>query len=300
MKDQAVLIVLNPMAGRRRARKATVMAAYLRRAGRRCSIVRTNYAGEAIDLTREAVSSGAFSGVVAAGGDGTVAEVAEGFAAAFREGASVSTVFAVLPLGTANVFAKELRLPFSPRRNAQLLLSGKSRQIWPGVLSFGQKRRVFVQMTGIGFDAQCVHDVSRALKKKIGALAYIVAAARAWQQFRFNAVSVICDGVAYDATSVIVSKGRFYGGRFQLASDLSLTEKRFSVLLLQGGRFALVKTSIGLLLGRPTLGGGAIEVAAQKIEIRREGLAIQSDGDARDHTPCRLSLADHPFHVACD
>ena len=69
--------------------------------------------------------------VVAAGGDGTIAEVANGL---MGSGARLG----VIPLGTANVLAHELALPFAPRAVAAALAFGRTRLLWPG---HGERRR---------------------------------------------------------------------------------------------------------------------------------------------------------------
>ena len=65
--------------------------------------------------------------VVAAGGDGTIAEVANGL---MGSGARLG----VIPLGTANVLAHELALPFAPRAVAAALAFGRTRPLWPGMV----------------------------------------------------------------------------------------------------------------------------------------------------------------------
>src|SRR5487761_2782783 len=68
--------------------------------------------------------------VVAAGGDGTIAEVASGL---LGTGAALG----VIPLGTANVLAHEYALPFAPRAVAAALAFGRTRPLWPGLAEGG-------------------------------------------------------------------------------------------------------------------------------------------------------------------
>ena len=149
-----MLIVFNPTAGRRRAhllwRVLDVMAAN----GVRLELAETRHAGHATELAREAAARGAGL-VVAAGGDGTIAEVANGLnGSGCRLG--------VIPLGTANVLAHELGLPFKPRAVAAALAFGRTREVWPGIATGAAGSRLFVQMLGAGFDAQVVHRAAAA------------------------------------------------------------------------------------------------------------------------------------------
>src|SRR3954469_11746941 len=102
-----MIIIFNPAAGRRRAHLLWRGLDVLGANGVRLDLAETHRAGPAEALAREAVLHGEPM-VVAAGGDGTIAEVANGLIGS-------GTRLGVIPLGTANVLAHELGLPFAPR-----------------------------------------------------------------------------------------------------------------------------------------------------------------------------------------
>ena len=114
----AMIIVFNPVAGRRRANLLWRVLDVLVANGVRLDIAETHRAGHAEALAREAVQRGEPM-VVAAGGDGTIAEVANGL---MGSGARLG----VIPLGTANVLAHELGLPFAPKAVAAALAFGRT------------------------------------------------------------------------------------------------------------------------------------------------------------------------------
>jgi diacylglycerol kinase (ATP) len=161
-----MVIVFNPVAGRRRAHLLWRVLDVLVANGVRLELAETCRAGHAELLTREAVGRGEPM-VVAAGGDGTIAEVANGL---IGSGARLG----VIPLGTANVLAHELGLPFSPKAVAAALAFGRTTTLWPGVASSAQGSRLFVQMLGVGFDAHVVHRVSFPMKRLLGKGAYVL------------------------------------------------------------------------------------------------------------------------------
>ena len=104
--DSQMLVVFNPTAGRRRAALLWRVLDVLVANGVRVDLLETRHAGHAEQLAREAARRQEPL-VVAAGGDGTIAEVANGLM-----GSEIK--LGVIPLGTANVLAHELNLPFAP------------------------------------------------------------------------------------------------------------------------------------------------------------------------------------------
>ncbi len=144
-----MIIIHNPAAGQRRVNRLWRVLDILTASGVQVDLVQTRYAGHATVLAREAAAGGRRM-VVAAGGDGTIAEVTAGL-----NGSGVP--LGVIPLGSANVLAQELSLPFAPACVARALAFGRTRPLWPGIATSGSTERVFVQMLGVGLDAQVVH-----------------------------------------------------------------------------------------------------------------------------------------------
>src|ERR1700723_4520043 len=136
-----MVIIFNPVAGRRRAHLLWRVLDVLVANGVRLELAETCRAGHAKLLTLEAVKRGEPM-VVAAGGDGTIAEVANGLI-------GTSACLGVIPLGTANVLAHELGLPFSPKAVAAALAFGRTCQLWPGLAHGADGSRMFVQMLGV-------------------------------------------------------------------------------------------------------------------------------------------------------
>src|ERR1700722_6261323 len=108
-----MIVVFNPVAGMRRASLMWRVLDVLVANGVRIELSETHRPGHAEALAREAAVRG-FSMVVAAGGDGTIAEVANGLMGSTAR-------LGVIPLGTANVLAHELGLPFAPKSVAAAL-----------------------------------------------------------------------------------------------------------------------------------------------------------------------------------
>ena len=131
----------------------------------------TRHSGEAQSLAARAIEDG-YKVIVAAGGDGTINEVVNGIGTS-------GVPLGVLPLGTVNVFAHELRIPRTLEAAWAVILGGNTRTIDLAQSRANHATRYFVQLAGVGFDAHAVRAASWELKKRIGPLSYVWAGIKA-------------------------------------------------------------------------------------------------------------------------
>ncbi len=286
-----MVIVFNPVAGRRRATLLWRVLDILVANGVRLDLAETHRAGHAEALARDAAQRGERM-VVAAGGDGTIAEVANGLMGS-------PTRLGVIPLGTANVLAHELGLPFAPKAVAAALAFGRTCTLWPGQANGRSGTRLFVQMLGVGFDAQVVHNVPFPLKKLLGKGAYVLQSMRELTRYSFPTIRMRIDAFETEAASVIISKGRLYGGSFRLTTDAVPAEPGFSVVLFdRSGPGAAILYGAALpmnLLGRAP---GVRHLRAQRIDfLQNEAVPAQTDGDMAGCAPLWVGNAPGPIHV---
>ena len=286
-----MLIVFNPAAGARRRRKLLAALDLLRGLGLRPEVADTARRGHAVELARDAAHEGVRI-VVAAGGDGTIAEVAAGLSGS-------DSALGVLPLGTANVLALELGLPRAPARAAAVLAMGRTALLHPGLAQYGDGRELlFVQMLGAGFDAAVVHALRPGLKRMIGKGAYVVQTIREMPRYPFGAIRVELDGRVEDAASAIVTKGRLYAGRFLLAPGADPHEEGFHVALFRdAGVMAAMRYGAALPLGLlPRLRGVEI-LRAGGVRLTGEAIPVQADGDAAGRLPVTITAAPRPMRI---
>jgi diacylglycerol kinase (ATP) len=292
-QSKRVLVVFNPKAGRHRLGKLQRTIAAMRLTGAVVELQATAARGDAERLAREAC--GGMNGFAAldllaiAGGDGTINEAVNGIMSARGESDPSPLPLCIVPLGTANVLAREIGQRFSPAVAARTALRGERRQIYLGQAN----GRCFTIMAGAGFDAHVVANVSPALKQRIGKLAYVWEALRQLFLFPYGRYRVTVDGVIYDAASVVVAKGRLYAGPYVAAPEASLASPEFQVCLFQrGGRWNAIRYALALALGLlPRLKDYRI-VSGR--EVRIEGPAgdpVQGDGDIIAHLPVEIRLA---------
>jgi len=287
--SRSMVIVFNPVAGKRQVQRLWRVLDVLLQNGIKIDLAETGHRGHAMLLAREAAERGAGL-VVAAGGDGTIAEVANGLS-------RTRVRLGVIPLGTANVLAHELGLPFAPRAVAQGLAFGRTRSVWPGVASGPAGERLFVQMLGVGFDAAVVHHLPVALKRVLGRGAYVMQCLREVPRYGFPRLRVRLDGNSCEASSVIVSKGRYYAGRYLLAPEARPDEPGFSVALFRGpGRLSALVGGALLPFDLLPRAPGLSLIRAGRIEIE-DRVPAQADGDAAGHAPLSISDAAAPIAI---
>ena len=286
-----MVIVFNPTAGYRRAALLWRVLDVLTANGVRLDLAETRCRGHAERLAREAVRAGAPM-VVAAGGDGTIAEVANGL---MGTGAQLG----VIPLGTANVLARELGLPFAPRAVAAALAFGRTRLLWPGLVRNGESSRLFVQMLGVGFDAHVVHHLPLPLKRTLGRGAYVVQTLRELVRYDYAPISVRIDEQEMQAASVVVSKGRLYAGPYLLAPDAIPSQPGFSVSLFDhAGPGAALLYGAALPVNRLGRLSSIRHLRARQIEfVGNAKMPAQADGDAAGFAPLTISDAPAPIPV---
>ena len=245
-------------------------------------------------LAREAVQGGAPM-VVAAGGDGTIAEVANGL---MGSGARLG----VIPLGTANVLAHELALPFAPRAVAAALAFGRTRTLWPGVAR------------GADGVAAVRADAGRRVRRAGGARAAAAAEAGARPRRlcgadrcgRLGATDSrrsVCGstGMETEAASVIVSKGRLYGGQIPAGAGAAAGANPASRWCCSSaaGRSRRCATARRCRLERLGRAAGVRHVRARRDRGDRQHAKVpaQTDGDAAAARRCRWPMRPCRFPV---
>lgn len=287
MSPRRILLIFNPTAGGSRRARFERTVAVLRTMPCTLTLAETKYAGHAEEIARDA-SPAAFDIVAACGGDGTVNEVINGLG-------NKDVALGVIPLGTANVLAREIGLAIDPDRIARALVNGPIRTVHTGRAN----GRRFIMMAGIGFDAMVVSRVSLRLKKLIGPLAYVWESMRQVAGYGFQRHNVTIDGVVYQPVSMVACNGRHYGGPYIAAPEASLNEAQFHIVLMNGrGWLSIVRYGLGLMMGRITAWRDVELVAGREVIVHGDdGSPVQADGDIVATLPLRIALDPTPVRL---
>lgn len=280
-----ILVIHNPVAGARRARRLRAMVeALTQRFDSEVSVIATTGRGDAEAIAR-AQAPGACDALVVAGGDGTINEAINGLAA---RGEPTGVPLGIVPLGTANVLAHELGLPPDPEGTAETLALGAVRPVHLGVAN----GRCFAMMAGAGLDARVVEGVSTRLKRLIGKGAYVVGTlARLAEPGRRYRVTI--GDQSWGVASVIAANGHFYGGRFVCAPDAALADPRLHVCLFpKAGRWNAARYLWGVTTGRLHRFPDYRIVPAERLTITGpEGEPVQGDGDVIARLPVEIAVS---------
>lgn len=283
-----VALVVNPRSGDNTGLAAAdAAAAAFRACGLDAMTLPTERRGHASELARQAADAGCDT-VFAVGGDGTVNEVVRGLTEL------PETVVGVIPIGTANVLARETGMPRGdPAAAARAAVHGEVREIDWGLAD----GRLFVVNCGVGFDARVVRRLSVLRRRRAGRLSKLSYAlpglAELWR-WRPPSLRITVDGVTLSeaAGGVIVCNARNYGGVLVVTPDASIDDGRLDICIRSGGgRFSLIADFCRAILRLPARAHGSV-VQGRRIEIvsaMREPLQI--DGDPAGFTPVAITLA---------
>jgi diacylglycerol kinase (ATP) len=269
-------IILNPRA---HSELADALVEELHRLAPQAEIRLTTKAGDARRLASEAASEG-FRNVVAAGGDGTVNEVVNGLA-----GSSVN--LGVLPVGTMNVFAKEHGLPSGLVAAWAIVKEGRVREVDLAAADGAY----FIQLAGIGLDAQIVKETTWESKKTLGPVSYLLSAAAIAARTP-PTILVEAAGEVHEGSFVLVGNGRYYGSKIVLFPEARPDDGLLDVLIFKNlGYLDIARYLGGVLLGKHTALSDVayFQVPAMRIHST-EDVPVEVDGELSGVLPVNVRV----------
>ena len=230
--------------------------------------------------------------VIAAGGDGTVNEVINGL--------SSGATLGILPLGTANVLARELGLPLKPEEACNRILTGERSRIDLGVATDreGVERR-FACMAGIGFDASVVRTVTPRLKRYLRVLAFPLMAFKVLAEQDVPMVHIHHGDTIYVTQFAIVANGHYYGGDFKVADAGLLTNGEFETILVERVSVLLRPDILGRIIARQPLNNTMRSFSAQELHAKSPGsdVPVQIDGEVWGRLPMAFRIEPDALKV---
>jgi len=298
MMSAEKIVILNPQA---RQGKALALCRLLEKHHPEIEVFLTDAPRDAVLKTKLAVSRGA-KVVIAAGGDGTINEVAHGLS-------GEKALLGVLPFGTINVFAREMGIPLDFEKAWQVIEKGIVRpvdlvevhcsqtpQAFPGELL---KKYIFVQMAGVGMDAEIIRSVSASQKKKWGPLIYVFQFFKTASKYHPDISVKVDESPLFSCSSALIGNGRFYAGPFSIFKDALPDDGHLDLrLFFKSGLgpvlhyvFSMARGCLEQNQGIKCLTGKHIDITSLK------SVPVEIDGEWVGFTPVSFHLIPHALQV---
>ena len=280
-----VLVILNPAAKSDRAR---ALKEKIKALSPRIVVRMTSAAGDARVMARKALEEG-FGTIVAAGGDGTVNEIAGGIA-----GSDVR--FGILPVGTMNVFASELGIPQNNLPAAwRVIENGLLRELDLPMANCTP----FVQLAGIGLDAEVVRLTTPESKKSLGPVSYLLTLA---QVAAVSPPTVVIDPVdsrRREGSFVLVGNGRLYGGPFVLFKNARPDDGLLDVLVFKNqSHWDVVRYFQAIAFGNHPDLPDVESFQTKSMNVHSSAsVPVELDGELADALPCKFGFFPEKFFV---
>jgi diacylglycerol kinase (ATP) len=289
------VVVINPLSGRGRYDNQVSADAELARValaarGIDAHVRPTTAAGDARRYAKEAVADGVDL-VVAWGGDGTINEVASALV-------HTRAVLAIVPAGSGNGLAGDLRIPFNPRAALDVAAAGTTLTIDAGQLNDAW----FFNIAGIGIDAVIAGRFAvRGLRQR-GPLGYLSISVSELVRYRAKTYRLTADGDVIERPVMLLAlaNGRQYGNRVLIAPGARLDDGLLEMVMVEPMSLTAIASKLpSLFRGTLRSGAGVTMRAARQISVEAEGeIPFHVDGEphiGRD----RVEVRTHPgaLHV---
>lgn len=308
------VLIYNPSSGRAskdRARHIEAAANVLRAAGVQATPVPTIGPGSAGKQAQDEIAAGADT-VFACGGDGTIHEVLQGMA-------STDAVLGVIPLGTANALACDMKIPRDPAGAARFALRAEPRPVAVGKVEYAPRSgecisRYFIVAAGVGADARLAYMLSAEFKRSHGMAAYYAKALHIWATHDFPPFEVEFDDLEQGITrnelvsELLAIRITDFGGILRhMAPRAELKRDDLELVLFKTARKSdYLRFVLNNMIGRSTTMPGVEFVRSDHVQCREATSArivkdwhksfdpspiyVEADGEALGRIPANISI----------
>src|SRR5882724_4188388 len=294
--DVRTCIIFNPTA---KGNKARHFFQHLGELKSGFDLKKTSGPGDARKLAADAVREG-FETIVAAGGDGTLNEVLNGLGDV-PDGFQRARL-GLFPLGTVNVFARELGISSKLDAALEILRNGREIRVDLPSVEFAENgrrsRRHFAQLAGAGLDACAIERVSWSLKKRIGPFAYVVAGLAALRQPPLQ-ITVSDGKTSATGELVLIGNGRLYGGDFQIFPGADMRDGLLDACIFpRANWWTLLQCGPTLLWSKLLPVGRVVRMRAATLTLACPQTApLEIEGELTGHLPATFSVKPAALRV---
>jgi YegS/Rv2252/BmrU family lipid kinase len=296
-----IAAIVNPQAaGGKTGRRWPAISARL---ASRLGTVTTRFTtgpGHAIELTRELLDAG-YSQIIAAGGDGTINEAANGF---FRDGKPLrdDARLGLLPLGTGGDFRRSLGIEASLEPALEVLAAGKTRRIDMARAVFQGGERLFINLTSFGMGGEVAARSRNFLSPLGGKLSFLYATAAVFFRYRPKRIRLTLDGReagVFSPLNIATGNGRFHGGGMHVCPRAVMDDGLLEVTVIDHlGWFELARDLAVLYSDDIYRHPKAHHYRARKVEAScDEPVHLEVDGEALGTLPVAIEVMPRAITV---
>jgi diacylglycerol kinase (ATP) len=200
----------------------------------------------------------------------------------------------ILPVGSMNVFAAELGIPKSLKECWEIIRSGKTREVdLPDA-----NGHAFVQLAGVGLDAQVVQETSWDFKRSFGPLSYLISATHIAAR-KPPKLGIEANGISREGSFVLVGNGRFYGGPFPIFTNAQVDDGLLDVLVFKNlGYLDIVRYVHAMIFGNHVNLPDVDYFRAETITVNSdEKVPVEVDGEVIGGVPVVFHCSSRRLRV---
>lgn len=289
--SKKLLLIVNPISGILPKREIIATAHHrLEAAGYEVETRATERAGHALELAREAAERGYYA-VVAAGGDGTVNEVASGIAGS-------DTVLGIMPLGSGNGLARHVILSIDIDRAIDVIAADRPKRCDYGTAN----GRPFFCTFGMGFDAEVSRKFSSAGRR--GLISYLQSAFKVYLKYKSEEYEISTPESTFKVKAFLVAvcNASQYGNNAFIAPSASIHDGLLDITVIHSGDpFTRAMVGVELFTGRINSNIIIQTIRTPRAIIRKLPGTVHIDGDVAE-MPERVEVTCHPSSISifCD
>jgi YegS/Rv2252/BmrU family lipid kinase len=226
--------------------------------------------------------------LIICGGDGTIHD-------ALPDAVEASVPMGIVPVGTANVLARELSIPRDPLAALEVLHTGTPRTLHLGKAD----GRYFHLMAGVGLDGYLLRQVGPSLKRILGVGAFWLTGFLRFWTYSLPSFEVRIGDETHAATFAVISNSRLYGGHLQVTPQASVFDDTLDVCLFTSrSHLRYVRYLWGTIRGKHLDSPDVVYRKVRGIEVTGEPkISVQLDGELAGALPRRFMLAEETLEV---
>jgi len=302
---QKTLLVYNIFSGGINSELIKKILFLLKSKGFTVDKIKTSGIGEAAEEIKKYIQSKnkSIKMVVVAGGDGIINE-------AINALALTGIPLGIIPCGTGNVFAKDKKIPFSPKKAIDIFKSANLKEIDLGIVN---EKKYFLMMCSCGFDVKAISDLNPALKKKFKILAYIYHGIKAFFTYkpvelgiRISGENILCKGYFFIASNV-----RSYGTpAAQIAPEASIDDGLLDIcVFINKGKIGIIASVLAIFVKAHINFKNVFYIKTDDEIIVEQGIygankksrhispMVQIDGDVYGSLPVRIKVVKKAMNI---